>query len=50
MWGTDCIPWIKQDFALTQEKCREMTPDMIRSEPLKRRLLGFIAKAAAPLL
>lgn len=50
MWGTDCIPQIKEDFAFTQEKCREMTVDMIRSEPLKRRVLGFIAKAAAPLL
>lgn len=50
MWGTDCIPQIKEDFAFTQEKCREITVDMIRSEPLKRRVLGFIAKAAAPLL
>ncbi|MFQ6866637.1 cardiolipin synthase [Blautia sp.] len=50
MWGTDCIPQILNDFILTQEKCREMTVDMLSSEPLKRRVLGFIAKAAAPLL
>ena len=50
MWGTDCIPQILNDFIFTQEKCREMTVDMLSSEPLKRRVLGFIAKAAAPLL
>nr|WP_297884553.1 cardiolipin synthase [uncultured Blautia sp.] len=50
MWGTDCIPQILNDFILTQEKCREMTVNMLSLEPLKRRVLGFIAKAAAPLL
>lgn len=29
---------------------REVTLDLLPAEPLKRRLLGFIAKAAAPLL
>lgn len=50
MWGTDCIPQIVNDFISTQKKCREMTVEMISSEPFKRRILGFIAKAAAPLL
>lgn len=50
LWGTDCIPQIVEDFAQTQAKCREMTVEMIRKEPLKRRLLGFVAKAVAPLL
>ncbi len=50
MWGTDCISEIVDDFHLTQEKCREMTADMVAAEPLKRRVLGFIAKAAAPLM
>lgn len=50
MWGTDCIPEIKKDFKCTQEKCREITMDMIKTEPFKRRMLGFIAKAVAPLL
>ncbi|WP_283684762.1 cardiolipin synthase [Parablautia sp. Marseille-Q6255] len=50
MWGTSCIPKIVEDFNFTQNKCREITVDMISSEPLKRRALGFIAKAAAPLL
>lgn len=50
MWGTDCIPRIEEDFELTQEKCRKVTVDMIRTEPFKRRVLGFVAKTVAPLL
>ena len=50
MWGTDCIPDIKDDFNYTQGKCREVTADMLKKEPFKRRMLGFIAKAVAPLL
>ena len=50
MWGTDCIPQIEEDFELTQAKCREVTAGMLREEPLKRRILGFAAKAVAPLL
>lgn len=50
MLETDCIPTIKADFMNTQSKCRTITPDMIRREPLKRRLLGFAAKVVAPLL
>ena len=50
MLETDCIPAIKADFLDTQAKCRTITPDLIAKEPLKRRLTGFIAKVAAPLL
>ena len=50
LWGTDCIPQVQDDFEKTQGKCREVTLDLLPAEPLKRRLLGFIAKAAAPLL
>ena len=50
MLETDCIPRIAEDFLQTQAKCREMTADMIRKEPFKRRILGFIAKAVAPLM
>lgn len=50
MWGTDCIPQILDDFKVTQKKCREITVDMIKTEPFKRRMLGFVAKAIAPLL
>ena len=50
MWKTDCIYKIEEDFRFTEKKCREITVDMIRKEPFKRRLLGFAAKAVAPLL
>ena len=50
LWGTDCIPAIAEDFERTQAKCREITLDMLGAEPFKRRMLGFIAKAVAPLL
>ena len=46
----DCIPDIKNDFNYTQGKCREVTAYMLKKEPFKRRMLGFIAKAVAPLL
>ena len=50
MWGTDCIPQIAQDFLDTQSKCRTMNMEKIQQEPLKRKVLGFVAKAVAPLL
>lgn len=50
MWKTDCIYKIEEDFEFTKKECREIAVDMIRKEPLKRRLLGFVAKAVAPLL
>lgn len=50
LWGTDCIPTIADDFEATQKQCREVTADLIQKEPFKRRILGFIAKAVAPLL
>ena len=50
MFQTDCIPDIYQDFLDTQEKCREITLAIAKKEPFKRRILGFIAKTAAPLM
>ena len=50
LWGTDCIPAIAEDFEQTQAKCREITLDTLGAEPFMRRMLGFIAKAVAPLL
>ena len=50
MFETECIPNIKEDFLSTQGKCREMTPELAKKEPLKRRILGFVAKAVAPLM
>ena len=50
MNGTNCISDIAEDFISTQEKCREITYDMLKVQPLKRRILGFIGKSIAPLL
>ena len=50
LWGVDCISQIENDFEQTQHKCREVTLDQLAKEPFKRRVLGFIAKVAAPLL
>ena len=50
MYGTDCIPAIREDFLATQEKCRIMTLEKAKQEPFKRKILGFIAKTVAPLM
>ena len=50
MYGTDCIPAIREDFLATQEKCRVITPEVASKEPFKRKIYGFIAKALAPLM
>lgn len=50
MYDTECIPEIREDFLKTEEKCRTITLDVIKKEPLKRKLLGPIAKVAAPLM
>ena len=50
MWGTDCIGKILADYQTTQQKCRQVKMEDLRSEPMKRKILGFAAKAIAPLL
>ena len=50
LYDVDCIPEIKEDFLATQMKCREVKAEDLKKEPLKRRILGFLAKAVAPLL
>ena len=50
MYGTGCIAQIKEDFKSTKGQCREITTDIIKKEPFKRRFIGFVAKAVAPLL
>ena len=50
MLKTTAIAPIAADFLETEKKCREMTVDLIRKEPFKRRACGFIAKTVAPLL
>ena len=48
--GCACIPEITEDFLNTQKKCRIMTPELAKAEPLQRKLLGILSKAVAPLL
>ena len=50
MYKTGCIENISADFLATEEKCREVTLPDLKNMPLKRKLLGFIAKSIAPLL
>lgn len=50
LWGASCIPQIEDDFEQTRQKSGQVTLDRLAKEPFRRRVLGFIAKAAAPLL
>ena len=50
MRGTPCLADIEADFAAVREKCRRITPDTLKKEPLWRKIAGFLLKAAAPLL
>ncbi len=45
-----CIADIAADFDATAARCRTVTADTLKKEPLWRRLAGFVLKAAAPLL
>ncbi len=50
MYRTDCIADIDRDFRETLSMCREVTAESIRNEKLSIKLLGYLAKAIAPLL
>ena len=52
VWLRDapCITAMERDFLRTRALCRTVTPRSLHAEPLWRRLLGFVMKAAAPLL
>ena len=50
MMETACIPEILNDFLETEKKCQEITLNNLKEQPLKRRVLGFLAKAVAPLM
>lgn len=47
---TSCISDILKDFYATQKQCQEITAANLASIPLKRKLLGFVAKTVAPLI
>ena len=46
----DCLEDIRQDFQNTIKKCRLVTWQTIRQEPLTVKLTGYLAKVIAPLL
>lgn len=50
MYGVKCIPDIESDFQQTQNKCRTITQKSIHNESAKRKFVGFVMKAVAPLL
>ncbi len=50
MHSTACIGDIEADFLKTLQKCRRVTPESLKKEPLSRRLLGYIFKVVAPLM
>ncbi len=50
MYGTNCIADIEADFQSTLKQCKQVTPQTIREEKLKWKILGPILKILAPLL
>ena len=50
MYKTDCIRNIESDYQDTLRKCREVTEETIHNEKLSLKLLGYVAKAIAPMI
>jgi len=50
LYGTSCIPDIEKDFMTTLSKCREVTPDTIRHESIRYKVVGKLLKFVAPLM
>lgn len=50
MYGTDCIKDIESDFSETLKKCRKVTEETIKKEPLSVKITGFLLKFFAPLM
>ena len=50
LYGGDCIAEIEADFAATEQLCRRVTRETVRSEKLLTRMTGFLLKVIAPLL
>lgn len=46
----DCLEDIRKDFQNTMQKCRAVTWQTVRQEPISVRLTGYLAKVIAPLL
>ncbi len=50
LYGTDCISDIEADFQETLAKCRQVTKETVKKEKWTVKLLGRLAKVAAPLM
>ena len=50
MCDVPCIAQIEEDYQKTQEKCRTVTTETLRQEPLLRKATGVVLKAIAPLM
>ncbi len=50
MYETDCISKIEDDFQSTLLKCRHVTKETIKNEKWYIKLIGYLIKAAAPLM
>ena len=50
LYQAACIPDIERDFLGTLEKCRAVTPESIKNEKLKYKLLGSFLKIISPLM
>ena len=50
LYKTACVPEIEGDFRETLTKCREVTRETLKKEPLFIKIAGPIAKLVAPLL
>jgi cardiolipin synthase len=48
--GCDAVADIERDFLATQQRCRPVTRETIRSEKWTVKLTGFVLKIIAPLL
>ncbi len=50
LWGTDCLPDIKNDFFDTLEKCQKVTLESVKHENILVKIFGRIMRLIAPLL
>ena len=50
LYKVDCIPEIEKDFQETLAKCRTVTPETIKGEPLSMKIIGHTVKFLAPLM
>jgi cardiolipin synthase len=50
LYRASCIEQIENDFQETLQKCREVTPETIRHEKLRYKIMGQLAQFIAPLM